>query len=147
MAFRASNVLPSTAYDIVRRAAVQLKINLQGINVRLSSTDADYDFLREIFRTLERADNQFNTLKTTTGLADYARDQEVDPTYNVVAEFTSMQSTITASMDWIIANVPTNVTAKTPDNWGDGTLISDTFTPAQTSGLRTQLSSVITEII
>ena len=147
MAFRASNVLSSTAYDIVRRAAVQLKINLQGINLRLSSSDADYDFLREIFRTLERANNQFNTLKTTPGLADYAKDQEVDPTYNIVAEFTSMQSTITASIDWIVANIPTNVTAKTPDNWGDGTLISNTFTPAQTSGLRTQLSSVITEII
>ncbi len=147
MTFRASNVLPSTAYDIVRRAAIQLKINLQGINSRLSAGNADYDFLREIFRTLERANNQFDTLKTTPGLADYAKDQEIDPTYNVATEFTSMQSTITASMGWIVANVPTNVTAKTPDTWGDGTLISDTFTPAQTSGLRTQLSSIIAEII
>jgi len=146
MAFRASNIVPQTAYQTVKSAAVQLKINLQGINSRLEAQSATYDFLREVYRTLERANSQFTALRGTPGLADYAKAQENDAAYDVVAEFTAMQGSITAALAWLDSNVPTNVTAKAPASWGDGTLIATEFTPAQTSGLRGVLSAVIASI-
>lgn len=146
MTFRASNVIASVAYDLVRRAAVQLKINLQAMNTTLAASGADYDFLKDIYLTLTRANNQFNTLKSTPGLVQYAKDLEVDPAYDVAAEFTAMQGAISAAITWMDNNVPTNVTAKPPNQWTDETLISNEFTPAQTSGLRSALAAVVAEI-
>ena len=146
MAFRASNVLPAQAYDTVRRAAVQLKLNLQGFNIQLAASGADYDFLQGIYRTLTRANNQFDVLKVTTGLAQYAKDSEVDQAYDVVAEFGSMQSAIAGALSWMNTNIPTSVTVKDPTTWDDSTLISNAFTAGQTAGLQTALSAVIAEI-
>lgn len=146
MAFKASNSVPAAAYRIVKGAAAQLKVNLQAINTQLAASGADYDYLRDIYRTLARADAQFANLQTTPGLAQYAKDQENDQAYDVAAEFTAMRNTISAATAWMDTNVPTDVTAKTPSQWGDDTLISDAFTPAQTSGLRTALSAVISAI-
>ena len=148
MAFRATNVVPANAYNLVKRAAVQLKINCQSFVTTLQTSGADYDFLRGIYLTLTRAREQFDTLKTTPGLAAYAQSQEDDPTYDVASEFVSMLAAIDAATAWMDANVPTNVTAKTPPNWDDSeSMISDTFSTGATTGLRTQLDAVIAEII
>lgn len=146
MAFKASNVVPQDAYQVVKRAAVQLKINLQSQKAQLASSGADYQFLQDIYLTLTRANNQFNTLKTTPGLAAYAKDQENDPAYDVVAEFTAMQNAIGACTAWMDANVPTSVTAKSPANWDGGVIISNTFTAGQTAGLQAALQGVIDAI-
>jgi hypothetical protein len=146
MTFRASNVVPQEAYRIVKQAAVNLKTNLQGINSQLASADADYEFLRNIYRVMERAQTQLSELATTPGLGDYAQAQEGDDTYDVAAEFTTMLASITAARGWMEANVPTNVTVGSPSTWGDGTLVTNVFTQAQTAGLRTALSAVIATI-
>lgn len=146
MAFRASNIIPLSAYQTVKRAAAQLKASAQGVRAQLAASNASYDFLRDIYRTLERAQAQFTQLAATPGLADYAKAQENDPAYDVAAEFTAMQSAITATLTWMNNNVPTSVTAKPPANWGDGALIATEFTPAQTAGLRAQLDAVIATI-
>lgn len=143
MAFRASNVVPQEAYRLVKSAAVQLKVNLQGFNTRLASSGADYDFLQGIYLTLTRADAQFDSLKATAGLAQYAKDQENDPAYDVAAEFTALQASMAAATAWMVANVPTNVTAKSPDQWDGGVIISTAFTAGQTGGLQTALQAVI----
>lgn len=146
MAFKASNVVPQEAYRQVKGAAVQLKVNLMSFKAKMAASGADYDYLHGIYMTLKRADDQFTSLKSTSGLAQYAKDQESDQAYDVAAAFTSMQAEISTAMAWMVANVPTNVTAKSPDQWGDSTLISNTFTAAQTSGLQTALQGVIDEI-
>lgn len=146
MAFKASNVLPSTAYDTVRRTAIQLKNNLQAVNARLAASNTDYDYLREIYLLLKRADDQFDTLSATPGISQYAKEMENDPLYDVAAEFTAMQGAISSALAWLDSNVPTNVTIKSPASWDNGTLITNTFTPAQTAGLRTKISDVIAEI-
>jgi hypothetical protein len=142
MAFKAGNVIPSDAYQTVKRAAVQLKVNVVAAQAQLAASGADYQFLQGIYLTLTRANDQFNTLRTTPGLADYAQAQENDPAYDVAAEFAVMQAAITAATDWMDANIPTSVTAKVPSEWDGGVIISNTFTPAQTVGLQTALQGV-----
>ena len=146
MAFRASNIVPSDAYQVVKRAAVQLKINLVGQKAQLAASGANYQFLQDIYMTLKRANEQFNSLKTAPGLADYAKVQENDPAYDVAAEFTSMQTSITDCMTWMDTNVPTAVTANVPSQWDGGSIISNTFTPAQTAGLQNALQAVVDKI-
>lgn len=144
--FRASNIVPQDAYNLAKRTALQLKTNLSSQRAALAAGSADYDFLRDIYLTLSRAKNGFDNLRTTPGLADYASSQENDPAYDVAAEFTSMLSSITSAMAWIEANVPTSVTVQPVTDWGAGSMISQTFTPAQTTGLRSVLDSVIATI-
>lgn len=146
MAFKASNVVPQEAYRIVRGAANQLRINLIAIKAQLAASGADYAYLKSIVRLLVNANNQFDTLKSTPGLAAYAQEQENDPTYDVAAEFTAMQSAITGAIAWMDANVPTSVTVGAPSTWGEGSIITNTFTAGQTAGLQTAIQSVIDEI-
>lgn len=148
MAFRATNIVPQEAYQTVKRAAIQLRVNAQAHVTQLAASGADYDFLRDIYLTQKRADAQFAALKTTPGLAQYARDQEDDPAYDVAAEFNAMQAAIANVIAWMDANVPTNVTAEPTTAWVSTTesLIATTFTPAQTAGLRTQLQGVVDSI-
>lgn len=146
MAFKASNILPQEAYQTVKRAAVQLKVNLASFNTRLAGSSADYDFLRDIYQTLARADSQFTSLRSTQGLADFARVQEGDPSYDVAAEFVGMQAAIAVALSWLDANIPTNVELKTPFNWSDGTMVSTTFNVTQTAGLRTEIDAILATI-
>lgn len=147
MVFKATNAIAQEAYTVVRRAAVQLRLNLSGFVNTMSSGPVDFEFIRGVYRTLSRAQAQFDSLKTTPGLAEYAKVQESDQAYDVVAEFASMQSAIGSAMTWIEGNAPTNVTAKPASEWGDSdALISNTFTSAQTSGLRSALQGVVDTI-
>jgi hypothetical protein len=147
MAFRASNVIPQTAYRVMKDAAVQLKANVVAMNSRLATADAGYEFLRDIYRTLRRAYDQLGALAGTTGIAEYAQAQEADPNYDVVAEFLLMQGAIDAALDWMDTNVPTEVTAVAPGSWTDGgSMIATTFTPEQTGDLRTALQAVVATI-
>jgi len=147
MAFRASNVVPQDAYLTLKRAAVQLKINLVGQKAKLAASGASYDFLQDIYLTMTRANGQFDALKVTPGLSAYAQAQESDNTYDVAAEFTSMQAAIIAAAGWMDANVPTSVTVKPPSAWSGGEIISNVFTAGQTTGLQAALQGVIDEII
>ena len=149
MAFKASNDVPADAYRRVKGAAVQLKLNCQSFNTQLAASGATYPYLRDIYLTLTRADNQFNALKVTPGLAAYAKDQENDQAYDVVAEFTTMQTALQAVLSWMETNVPvTNRNVPAVTDWGNESTIqiADTFTPAQTNGLQTVLSALIATI-
>lgn len=147
MAFKASNIIPSDAYQVVKRAATQLKLNCQGFVSTLQASGADYNYLRDIYLTLVRAKDQLNTLSTTPGLAAYAQDQENDPAYDVAAEFTGMLAAITGAITWMDTNVPTSVTAKSPAEWSNNeSMIVDTFSSGVTAGLRTALNAVVAEI-
>lgn len=147
MAFRASNVIPQTAYQTVKGAAVQLRLNVQAMVAHLAVNDATYDYLRGVYQTLKRANDQFTTLRSTPGLADYAKAQEDDPTYDVAAEFVAMQNTIASTLTWMEANVPLSVTLRPMSEWNDsGSLVATSFTPAQTAQLRTYLNEVVASV-
>ena len=147
MAFRATNVIPERAYTLVKTTASQLKLNLQENVATLAAQTVEYGYIADIYLTMKFANAQFDSLKTTPGLAAYAQAQENDQSYDVVTEFASMQAAVSAAMTWIETNIPQNVTAKEAADWErSSSLIATSFTPAQTAGLRTQLTGVITEI-
>jgi len=146
MTFRASNILPQEAYQTVKKAAWQLNINLVSFNAQLASTGADYNFLRSIYQTLTRSNNQLTALEATPGLAAFAQAQEDDVTYNVAAEFVTLEAAIGDALLWLDTNIPTAVTLKSPGAWDDGTMVATVFSPAQTAGLQAALATVVAAI-
>ena len=149
MAFKASNEVPADAYRRVKGAAVQLKLNCQSFNARLAASGADYPYLRDIYLTLTRANNQFNKLKVTPGLAQYAKDQENNQAYDVVAEFNTMQTALQGVLTWMETNIPvTNQNVSPVTDWANEQTIqiANIFTASQTSGLRTEMAALIATI-
>lgn len=50
------------------------------------------------------------TATATSGLLAYARNEENDPTLDLVAEYTAMRTQIIATQDWLVANFPNDGT-------------------------------------
>ncbi len=148
MAFKASNILPEQAYNTLKRTAVQLKINLQSFNTNLENNNVDFKLIKAIYLTINNAKNQLDALSQTPGIIEYAKVQEDDQGYNVAAEFIDLIEKMQSALTWVSNNVPSTVTLKVPNAWGspNDTIVSNTFTPAQTAGLRTVLTTIITAI-
>lgn len=139
MAFKASNVVPQEAYRIVKQAAVNLKANLQTANATMAAGVVGVPYLRALYERLADTNAQFDALKTTPGLAAYAQAQEDDPAYDVVAEFTAMQTAIVAALAWMDTNEPAQVSIEDFE-------VTTTFSPGATAGLRSELAAVIATI-
>ncbi|RLC99054.1 MAG: hypothetical protein DRI46_10185 [Chloroflexi bacterium] len=149
MALRATNAITSDAYISIKRTASQLKINVDAWIPELASNGADYGFIQGIYLNLVNADNAIDEKKTTPGLATYANEQEDDPGYDFQAETQTTLAAITDAFTWVDTHIPiTGRTLKQISDWdGASTIVADTFTPAQTSGLQALLQTVTDSIV
>ena len=92
----------------------------------------------------------WDTASSLPGMAQYARDQENDQTYDVIAEFTAMRTAAVAPVDWVFNNFPKD--AQAPNYIlkdilaADGSITVRQFTSAQTTGLQTALDDLIAAI-
>jgi len=135
------------AYEKIVGAAKQLKINLMDMEAHLAITFVNYDYVRDVYQTLERATNQLSVLVLTPGIDQYARDAEKNKSYDVVAEITSLQTVINAALVGINDQAPATVNLMPPSQWNGGrTMISNVLTDTQTADLRNVLALVISEI-
>jgi len=146
MAIPATNIIPVQAYPLYKTTLIQLRLNLVGFTADLAASDATYEYLRGISRTLKRAKKQLRDLKNAPGFNQFAKEQELDPLYNTQAEYAKLRDAINATLAWMQVNISTTVTTKLPDNWDDSDLISTVYTPIDTAGLRAALNLVIAEI-
>jgi hypothetical protein len=143
MTFRASSIDTANAYKIIKGTANQVRINVPPANAQMQANGATYEDLRDTYNFILNSKDQINLLKTTPGLEQYAKDQENDPTYDIVAEFNTMLTAMDSVLTWMDVNIPVaNRTLKAPADWGEGTIVSDSFTPAQTVGLQTELTAL-----
>lgn len=143
MAFRASNQIPAENYQRSKDLANQLKRQAQ----TRSATFASGAKSAEILAAADHL-NAFKTeliaMSQTPGIVAFAKEQEDDPTYDVVAEFTALLATI----DAVIAEIVSTLPADTND-WllinkinADGSLAPRSFTGAQLSGLRSLMDDI-----
>lgn len=142
MAFRATNQLPQTAYTDAKNLAAQLK-NYCDQTASAMLSDIDGRQVIAIASNMAVYKNRFTTITAVPGIAQYARDQEDDQTYNTATEFTAMIGFLDAAIATVQA---TNVNALL-SGWGADGVIYNTFTPAQTATLRGNLQSISAAII
>jgi hypothetical protein len=147
MAFRASNALPAYNYDRAKKLAWQLRRLTSARSAEFASgaTSAQVLSVLDNMRALKA---ELDEVKTTPGIAAYAKAQEDDVAYDVVAEFTAMLAAVDAVIQEIITTMPKDGSGFLLLNQFDvdGALIPRNFTAAQLANLRTLLDGVTSSV-
>ena len=96
-------------------------------------------------RSLADAKDLLTRYTAVPGLVAYVRTQINDATIDIVAEFNTMLTQITATTAWILANFPKDGSGNLLYQQFDanGRTTFTTFTPAATTGFRTVLTALI----
>ena len=147
MAFRASNALPALNYDRAKKLAFQVQRLTSARSTEFSSGASSAQVL-SLLDNIRALKSQLDAVKSTPGIATYAKEQEDDPAYDVVAEFTALLAAIDAVIAEIVTTMPTDGSGFLLLNQFDvdGALIPRNFTPVQLASLRTLLDVVTASV-
>jgi len=147
MAFRASNIIPSTQYDRAKQLAIQLKRQAETRSASFASGATSVEVLA-LVDNLNSLRAGLEVIRQVPGIADYAAAQEDDVAYDVVAEFNAMIAAAAAVVAEIVTTLP-----KDGSDWllirkinPDGSLSPRNFTAANLSSIRTLLDAVAASI-
>jgi len=105
MGFKASNILPSKAYDDAKRIAVQVQ-SFASNRATSWAGGADASQILSAADNLKSFRDRLNDVKSTPGIAAYARDQEDDQAYDVAAEFSALLAAVDAAITQIVNDMP-----------------------------------------
>ena len=146
MAFKTDGL--SKAYQKAQNESIRVKAFATQARNALIAGAVSANAVIQIMTNLKSSIEVWDTVSSLSGIAQYAKDQEDDQAYNVVAEFTTMRTEAVAARDWVITNFP-----KSTGNFIekdtlelDGAITVRQFTPAQTTGLQTALADLIAVI-
>ena len=142
MAFRASNQSLQDVLVQIKRTAFAVKRDAAALRSDSGSQATPFVRIQDFYRSLQARRADMTARAATPGLAAYAKDQENDQSYDVVAEFNVMRAAIVATEDWIVINMPATiaVSSSTSD------IVLADFSPGAMAGLRTQLDALIAAI-
>lgn len=105
MAVRVSDHL-AKAYSEAQGLARLSRQQAQDIRGRITSGNFRADRLLAYGISLVDTHRRLGELGSIASLPDYARDQEGDPTYDVVAEYAGLRTRLAAARDYIYQNLP-----------------------------------------
>lgn len=138
----------ATAWAEIRQAAAHVK----NVSTRLrdDAQAGNIDAIRVVqySEILANSNDRFARYTVVPGLVEYVRAQINDPAIDIVAEYNTMLTQINATKNWIAANFPKDASGYLLYHQlgADGRIVQRTLTPAQTAGLRTQLTALIATI-
>lgn len=147
MAFPASALILDNAYKSVKQYALDIRSNTLSMrNLAAAGTNAQ----RIIFysQSLANLRAQMAALVSTPGLAAYAQTQENNPSLNVAAEYTAMNTQIGTTLAWISTNFPKDANGYllAAQLNPDGTLQWRDFSAASLAGFVTVLDALLATI-
>lgn len=141
MSFRTDGL--AKAYNRAQNEALRVKSFATSANNALAAGAVSANAVIQIMSSMKSSIEVWDTVSALPGLVQYARDQEDDQTYDVVAEFLAMKAAAEAVRDWVINNFPTAAGFIQKDTLElDGAITVRQFTPAQTAGLQTTLATL-----
>ena len=148
MAFKATVVVTQDAFANIRRQAASTRAYMLGRKTALQQATCD---AAQVLSMIQHCGTVLDLLAgwaATPGLAEYAKAQVNDPTYDVGAEYVVMRDALVA--------LRANIMAMFPKDAGgfllyqtfraDGQLQSRTFTAAQVSAVLPLVDAVIAAI-
>ena len=148
MAFRTDGL--SKAYQKAQSEAIRVKAFAASARNALLAGNVSANAVIQIMTNLKSSVEVWDTVSSLPGMAQYAKDQEDDQTYNVVAEFLAMRSAAVSCIDWVFDNFPKD---NNQPNYiikdileTDGSITVRTFSTAQTVGLQTALAALIATV-
>ena len=146
MAFKASTSIAAKGYVEAKVLASSLKNLSQNINNQMAVGNVSGNLIIEYFSQLIYNKNRFTGISQIPKIADYAKTQEDDATYDVIAEFNNMLVVINETIDWIVANFPSVGGYIKKDIIDSTGLTVRQFTPVETAGLRIKITNIINAI-
>lgn len=148
MAFKASGIIASDAFDNIRRQAAASKKYAEQQKAAFQAATVSADTVIAVIQHAATVLPRLEIWSTAPGLLQYAQQQEGDPTYDVQAEYVVMRNAIRDLRDTLIALFP-------KDGSGfllyqrlnaDGTIDYRTFTAAQLAATLPLFDAVIESV-
>ena len=134
-----------TAWRVVRGTAYNIKQQATRLRDLSAASGLAGGEIVQFATTLADSKDDLARYTAVPGLVAYVRSQINDATIDIVAEYNTMLTQITATTAWIIANFPKdgggNLLYQQLD--ANGRTTFTTFTPVATTGFRTVLTSLI----
>lgn len=146
MAFRTDGL--AKAYQRGQNEAIRAKNYATQASAQLAAGSVSGNAVIQVMSQMKSFVEIFDGVSSTPGIAQYARDQENDQGYDVVAEFTAMRNECVACRDWVITNFPTSAGGFIEKDTleVDGAITVRSFTSGQTAGLQTALNALAAAI-
>ena len=95
------------AYEEIKAQLSSLRKQADERQATLATDTGAYAVMR-MAQELRDFRNRMTAVEGVTGLAEYAETAEADPTYDVIAEWTSLKALIDAAIAQILADFPTS---------------------------------------
>jgi hypothetical protein len=145
----AVNPMLNSALNTVLQQSANIKGQGQTIVATLAASSVTTDYVFWLLDQLRNVINSLNQVKDTVGLNAYATAQLPGYAGTMVNDIGATTAACQACIDWVVTNFPKDSTAlfllaETLN--ADGSRTPRSFTPAQTAGLRTALTSLIATI-
>lgn len=144
MAFRATATSLSVALEQIEQAAAGLKRKSTSYKSEIDGIGSNFYAVNGYLVDLKNALDLMDSLVSTPGLAQYAKDQRNDQYYDIAAEYTALKATIQSAGDWITNALNAQPSLVTfGENWS---ATPAAFTAQQVAPLVTRINSVISAI-
>ena len=148
MAFPASVIITSDAFDFIRRQAVATKQYLQAQRALMVAQSVDSLVPIAVIQHFGQAIALLDVQAAAPGLAAYAQQQVNNPSLDIVAEYNAMRSAMVAARDNLIGMFPKDGSGfllyQTLN--ADGSISRRIFTAAQVAPAVTLMDNVIATI-
>ena len=141
MSFRTDGL--GKAYATAQSEAIRVKTFAGQAGTALAAGNVSANAVIQIMTNLKSSMEVWDSASGLSGMAQFARDQEDDQAYDVVAEFLIMRNAAAACADWVRDNFPEAggfIQKDTIET--DWSITVRQFTPAQTVGLQTALATL-----
>jgi hypothetical protein len=141
----ANTMLASEAFVMIRQSAASWKAQAQNANISMAAGNVNSDFIYRMLDQLGQVVSALTLWKAVVGLDAFATAEGYVGTLST--DCTNTISAANTCIAWVVANFPSAagfLQAYTLNV--DGTRTARTFTPANTAGLQTALTSFIATI-
>lgn len=146
MAFRASNIIPQTAYSEAKGLALKIKTVVQGWSTKFTSSGGNANEIYAVLEQLRSYKARLDTIKGAPGIAAYAISQESDANYDVVTEFNTLVAALNTAITWLEENIPVYNGYDLMFQRVAGALVPRTFTAVSLSVLITRLDAIYNQV-
>lgn len=146
MPFPSLNDVPNLAqgWTVALSVATQLKAQCNALAAACQAGPVSAQQIVAFPAYLYSCQSQFNTVAGLTGIAAYAQEQIGNASVNIPSVFSAMQTAITSTIAWVLANFPKdgNGNLLYVQFNASGQLVFTNFTPAQLAGFVTVLQAL-----
>ena len=126
MVAKVQNAGSKEAYLRIKKAAKAMKSRTQRYKAEMEAGPVAHDVLYGTRAACQTFLDRWAADAGAPGIVDAAKDEEGDPSYDVVAEMTTVKTTADALVAWLDANIPA----------------PPTFDPTQTATLRGHIDTL-----